>query len=84
MPSGISLCTLRSAAMMRMPASQVRREFSDTLNKVMYLNEKVTLERHEKPVAVLISIDEYNKLNNMSSKLDSSLKDKTTSKKVKE
>ena len=70
--------------MMRMPASQVRREFSDTLNKVMYLNEKVTLERHEKPVAVLISIDEYNKLNNMSSKLDSSLKDKTTSKKVKE
>ena len=56
--------------MVTMPASQVRREFSDTLNKIIYLNEKVILERHGKPVAVFLSIDEYN---NLRSKKDPNL-----------
>ena len=39
--------------------SQARREFSDLLNRVIYQQERVILERHTKPIAAILPMAEY-------------------------
>jgi len=45
--------------MISIPTSLVRKEFSDTLNRVIYLRERVILERRGKRVAAIIPIGDY-------------------------
>ncbi len=41
------------------PASEVRERISDVLSRVAYGRERVIISRNGKPVAALISIDEF-------------------------
>ena len=40
----------------------IRAHLSESLNRVAYGGERVTLERHGKPVAVLVSMEDLRKL----------------------
>lgn len=43
-------------------ASEFRNEYSEIINQVCYKGKSILLERHGKPVAVLLSVDEYERL----------------------
>jgi len=47
-----------------------RDHLSDVLNKVAYTGERYTLTRHGQGVAVLISLDEWNAIEALLSKLE--------------
>ena len=51
-------------------ASKVRDDFAETLNTVAYGGERVTLERHGKPVAAIIPIEDLTFLEEMEDRLD--------------
>jgi prevent-host-death family protein len=51
-------------------ASKVRDDFAGTLNTVAYTGERVTLERHGKPVAAIIPIEDLTFLEEMEDRLD--------------
>ncbi len=44
--------------MKRLEASEIRRDFSDALNTVAYSGERIVINRHGKPVAVLVAVDD--------------------------
>lgn len=48
--------------MTRLPASQVRTEFSDVLNRVAYRGERIVLRRRGKDVAALVPMEEFERL----------------------
>lgn len=43
----------------RMSAKEARDNFSDVLNRAYYQQEPIVVERQGKPVAVVISLEEY-------------------------
>jgi prevent-host-death family protein len=45
--------------MITVTVSQARENFSDLLGKVQHGRNDVTIERHGKPVAVMISVEDY-------------------------
>lgn len=51
-------------------ASKVRDDFAETLNTVAYGGERIMLERHGKPVAAIISIEDLTFLEEMEDRLD--------------
>ncbi len=53
-----------------MSVSDVRAGFSDLLNRVAYHGEQVVIERNRKRVAVLLSVDEYERLLELEDMLD--------------
>ena len=55
------------------PASKVREQFSSVLNKVAVRGDRVLIERHGKPVAALISIDELEFFEALEDKHDTEL-----------
>jgi prevent-host-death family protein len=44
--------------MTRMSSSQIREEFAEALNRVIYKGERIVLRRRGKTVAALISIED--------------------------
>ena len=42
--------------------SKIRKEFSDSLNRVIYQRERIVLERHGKPIAAILPFDEFEKI----------------------
>jgi len=46
----------------RIPASQVRQEFSDMLNRAAYGRERIVMSRRGKPVAAIVSVDDLHLL----------------------
>lgn len=44
--------------MTRMSASQIREEFSEALNRVVYKGERIVLRRRGKDVAALVSMED--------------------------
>lgn len=48
--------------MIRLPASVVRASFADLINRVAYGGERVVVTRREKPIAVLIPIADFERL----------------------
>lgn len=42
--------------------STMRREYAETLNQVIYLKERIILERHGKKIAAIIPMDDFNEL----------------------
>jgi antitoxin Phd len=51
-------------------ASKVRDDFAETLNRVAYGGERVVLNRHGKPIAAVITIDDLNFLEEMEDRMD--------------
>lgn len=44
--------------MATMTSRQLRTELADTLNRVAYAGERVVIERHGKPVAAIVSVED--------------------------
>lgn len=49
---------------------QARKEFSDNINRVAYGHERLTITRHGKPVAAIISVDDLEFLEKLEHQLD--------------
>ena len=56
--------------MTRLAASAVRDTFGDTLNRVAFKGERIVLERHGKPVAALVSVEDLELLEDLEDRLD--------------
>lgn len=54
----------------RVRASIARDRFADTLNRVAYRGERIVLERHGKPVAALVSLDDLELLEHLEDRAD--------------
>lgn len=54
----------------RMRASIARDSFADTVNRVAYRGERIVLERHGKPVAALVSLDDLELLGRLEDDAD--------------
>jgi prevent-host-death family protein len=48
--------------MRRIPITQFRVIYSEILNRVAFNHETVRIEKHGKPLAVVVPVDEYNEL----------------------
>jgi prevent-host-death family protein len=53
---------VKKMTMVRLPASVVRASFADLINRVAYAGERVVVTRREKPIAVLIPIADFERL----------------------
>ncbi len=53
--------------------SEARNNFPELLNRVGYGQERILIERHGKPVAALISMEDLNRLQALEDALDSAL-----------
>ena len=51
-------------------ASKARVDFAETINQVAYTGERVVLDRHGKPVAAIIPIDDLYFLEEMEDRMD--------------
>ena len=56
--------------MARMAATALRSNVAETLNRVAYQGERIELERHGKPVAALVSIDDLELLEALEDRID--------------
>jgi prevent-host-death family protein len=56
--------------MTRLPASKVRTELADTLNRVAYGGERIVLHRRGKDVAVLVPLADLELLRALEDRLD--------------
>jgi prevent-host-death family protein len=54
-------------------ATDARNRFLDLLNRAGYGKERIKIERHGKPVAVLISCEDFERLEALEDALDSTL-----------
>jgi prevent-host-death family protein len=53
---------IKSNRMIRTNLSEARDNLSDLVNRVGYGQERIMLERHGKPVAVIVSLEDINRL----------------------
>ena len=56
--------------MTRLPATKVREQFADIINRVTYRGERVVLERRGKSVAALVPVQDLELLEALEDKLD--------------
>jgi prevent-host-death family protein len=56
--------------MTKLPASQVRKDFAEALNKVAYQHERIVLHRRGKDVAVLVPMEDLELLEKLEDQLD--------------
>lgn len=56
--------------MARMTASQIRGEFAEALNRVVYKGERIILRRRGKDVAALVSIEDLEVLQGVENRED--------------
>lgn len=56
--------------MQTVPTSIFRKQLSELLNLVGYGSEEVTIERHGRPLAVLISAEEYERYQRLEDEID--------------
>lgn len=50
--------------------NEARKEFADNINRVAYGHERLTVTRHGKPVAAIISVDDLEFLEELEQQLD--------------
>lgn len=48
--------------MKEIPVTQARADLSNLVNEVVYNHERITLTRHGRPLAILISVDDARQL----------------------
>lgn len=51
-------------------ATSVRDSFSETLNRVAFKGERIVLERHGKPIAALVSVEDLALLEQLEDRFD--------------
>ena len=56
--------------MTRVPATEARDAFAETLNRVAYRGERIVLHRHGKNMAALIPIEDLELLEQIEDRLD--------------
>jgi prevent-host-death family protein len=56
--------------MIRLSATDARSDFSTTLNKVAFTKERVVLERHGKPLAGLVPVEDLEFLQELENRID--------------
>jgi len=56
--------------MFRMTATDVRKNFSETLNKVSYGKDRVMIHRNEKDLAVIVPLEDVELLEMIEDKVD--------------
>lgn len=56
--------------MIRISTSDLRKDTADTLNKVAYGGDRITLQRRGKDVAVIVSVEDYELLRAIEDKAD--------------
>lgn len=56
--------------MKTLEASKLRQDVSDALNTVAYTGERISISRHGKPVAVLVSVEDAAMLEAIEDRLD--------------
>ena len=56
--------------MTRLNATDARSDFSTTLSKVAFTKERVLLERHGKPLAALVPVEDLELLQELENRLD--------------
>lgn len=52
-------------------AMDARKNFGELLNEVKYLKDSIIIKKANKPIAVLIDVEFFNKIKHMKDKLDS-------------
>jgi antitoxin Phd len=62
--------------MIKLPASQVRKDFAEALNKVAYQHERIVLHRRGKDVAALVPMEDLELLEKIEDQLDIEAADK--------
>jgi prevent-host-death family protein len=62
--------TYKEATMFRMTATDVRKSFSETLNKVSYGKDRVMIHRNEKDLAVIVPLEDVELLEMIEDKVD--------------
>ncbi len=60
----------KERAMTRLNATDARSDFSTTLNKVAFTKERVLLERHGKPLAALVPVEDLELLQELEDRID--------------
>jgi prevent-host-death family protein len=56
--------------MTKITATNVRDSFSETLNRVAFKGDRIVLERHGKPVAALVSVEDLELLEALEDRFD--------------
>ncbi|MDP8208798.1 MAG: type II toxin-antitoxin system Phd/YefM family antitoxin [Candidatus Electryonea clarkiae] len=56
--------------MIRISASNFLKKFAETLNRVVFGNERVVLHRHNQDVAVLLSYEDFKSLEEIEEMID--------------
>jgi prevent-host-death family protein len=56
--------------MTNVTATTVRDSFSETLNRVAFKGDRIILERHGKPVAALVSVEDLELLEELKDRFD--------------
>ena len=56
--------------MTRLNATDARSDFSTTLSKVAFTKERVLLERHGKPLAALVPVEDLELLQELEDRID--------------
>lgn len=59
--------------MIRMAATDVRKTFSETLNKVSFGKDRIVIHRNEKDVAVIVPLEDVELLEMIEDKVDTML-----------
>lgn len=56
--------------MMRLSASDLRKDTAEALNRVAYGGDRIVLHRRDKDVAVLVSMEDYALLKELEERMD--------------
>jgi len=56
--------------MITLAATELRDHISETINRVAYQGDRIALQRHGKPVAALVSIEDLELLEALEAKMD--------------
>jgi prevent-host-death family protein len=67
--------------MKSLDASQLRQQIADALNTVAYSGERIAINRHGKPVAVLVPVDDAALLEAIEDRMDVAMAKKALKKK---
>ncbi len=56
--------------MVHVLSSELRKNLSDAINRVMYAGERVTIMRRNRPLAVLVSVEDAAMLEQLEDRMD--------------
>jgi len=56
--------------MTALAVSKAREEFSETVNRVVYTKERIVVERRGKPVAAVVSLEDFELLQALEDRID--------------